>query len=99
MERAGKPYYEYRDTAMSRLASFRPEWIKELCEVTDDDPANPEIQWNNGHFLHQFTYFIGDVNFYYYEGREKRVACMGTGDTMYITPFIPHSFATHRGRA
>src|SRR3989344_5513150 len=24
------PYYEYRDTAMSRTAPFKPEWIKEL---------------------------------------------------------------------
>ena len=26
MTRAGKPYYEYRDTAMSSVAPFRPEW-------------------------------------------------------------------------
>ena len=65
MERAGKPYYEYRDTAMSSVAPFRPEWIMELCYVNDNDAENPIIQWNNGHFLHQFTYFIGEVNFYY----------------------------------
>ena len=27
------PYYEYRDSAMSRLGPFRPEWIKELRVV------------------------------------------------------------------
>ena len=32
MERAGKPYYEYRDTAMSKIAPFRPEWISELIK-------------------------------------------------------------------
>ena len=28
MSRGGKPYYEYRDTVMSQVAPFRPEWIK-----------------------------------------------------------------------
>ncbi len=95
MERGGKPYYEYRDTAMSRAGFFRPEWIKELCVVEDNDPENNAVQWNNGHFLHQFTYFIGPVNFYYRgnDGR-KKVAVMETGDSMYITPFVPHSFTT-----
>ena len=65
MHRAGKPYYEYRDTAMSKVAPFRPEWIMELCSVNDNDPENSKVlQWNNGHFMHQFTYFIGNVNFY-----------------------------------
>jgi len=83
MERAGKPYYEYRDTAMSTVAPFRPEWIMELCYVDNNDPSNPEAQWNNGHFMHQFTYFIGEVNFYYRTlNGEKKVAVMNTGDSM-----------------
>ena len=95
MNRAGKPYYEYRDTAMSSVAPFRPEWIMELCVVDDNDPNNKSVQWNNGHFMHQFTYFIGHVNFYYKNSNgEKQVALMNTGDSMYITPFTPHSFAT-----
>jgi mannose-6-phosphate isomerase-like protein (cupin superfamily) len=95
MKRAGRAYYEYRDTAMSKTAPFRPEWIMELCSVDDDDPKNKLIQWNNGHFLHQFTYFIGEVNFYYIDSDGgKKVALMNTGDSMYITPFVPHSFAS-----
>jgi len=95
MERAGYSYYEYRDTAMSKIAPFRPEWIMELCFVDDDDPKNKLVQWNNGHFLHQFTYFIGEVNFYYIDlDGEKKVAVMNTGDSMYITPFVPHSFTS-----
>ena len=95
MERAGHPYYEYRDTAMSKTAPFRPEWIMELCSVDDNDPTNKLVQWNNGHFLHQFTYFIGEVNFYYIDSDgEKKVAVMNTGDSMYITPFVPHSFTS-----
>ena len=98
MERAGYPYYEYRDTAMSKIAPFRPEWITELCFVDDDDPKNKSVQWNNGHFLHQFTYFIGEVNFYYIDSDgEKKVAVMNTGDSMYITPFVPHSFTSRNG--
>ncbi len=97
MSRAGNDYYEYRDTAMSSLAQFRPEWIKELCVVDDNDPDNEAVQWNNGHFLHQFTYFVGPVNFYY-RGADgaKQVAVMETGDSMYISPFVPHSFASRR---
>ncbi len=91
MERAGKPYYEYRDTAMSQIAPFRPEWIVELCRVDNNDSNNSNIQWNNGHFMHQFTYFIGEVNFYFMDTNgEKNVAVMNTGDSMYITPFVPH---------
>lgn len=98
MERAGKPYYEYRDTAMSKTAPFRPEWILELCKVKDNDPNNPEVQWNNGHFMHQFTYFIGRVNFYFKgDDGKKHVAAMNTGDSMYITPFTPHTFTTREG--
>ncbi len=97
MERAGKPYYEYRDTVMSTVAPFRPEWILELCEINDNDPNNPDAQWNNGHFMHQFTYFIGEVNFYYRDSLgEKKVAVMNTGDSMYITPFTPHTFTTRK---
>ena len=95
MYRAGEPYYEYRDTAMSKVAPFRPEWILELCYVNNNDPENNSIQWNNGHFMHQFTYFIGDVNFYYRDKHgKKQTAVMKTGDSMYITPFVPHTFAT-----
>ena len=98
MNRAGKPYYEYRDTAMSSVAPFRPEWIMELCVVNDNDPNNKSVQWNNGHFMHQFTYFIGEVNFYYMSPTgEKKVALMNTGDSVYITPFVPHTFATRKG--
>jgi len=98
MNRAGKPYYEYRDTAMSSVGPFRPEWIEELCIVEDNDPNNPDVQWNNGHFMHQFTYFIGNVNFYYIgQDGEKKIAIMNTGDSNYITPFTPHSFATRKG--
>ena len=98
MNRAGKPYYEYRDTAMSTTAPLRPEWILELCYVDDNDPSNSAVQWNNGHFMHQFTYFIGEVNFYYRsQNGEKKVAVMNTGDSMYITPFTPHTFTTRKG--
>ena len=98
MERAGKPYYEYRDTVMSTVAPFRPEWISELCHVDDNEPTNSNVQWNNGHFMHQFTYFIGQVNFYYRDSEgNKKVAVMNTGDSMYITPFTPHTFTTRKG--
>lgn len=95
-QRGGADYYEYRDTAMSKVSPFRPEWILELRDVDDDAPDSPLVQWNNGHFMHQFTMFVGAVNFYYLEGTERRVMKAETGDSMYITPFVPHTFATRR---
>ena len=89
------PYYEYRDTAMSRLAPFKPEWIKELRYVDDADPNNPNVVFNKGHLMHQITFFIGAVNFYWEIDGEKFCAEMNTGDSCFITPFIPHSFTGH----
>lgn len=86
------PYYEYRDTAMSRLAPFKPEWIRELRVVQDANPLNPDVAYNNGHFMHQLTFFIGPVNFYWEVNGQKNCVEMNTGDSNYITPFWPHSF-------
>jgi len=88
------PYYEYRDTAMSRLAPFRPEWIRELRVVDDTNPHNPDVAYNKGHFLHQTTFFIGSVNFYWEVNGKRHCAELETGDSNYITPFWPHSFAS-----
>jgi transcriptional regulator with XRE-family HTH domain len=88
------PYYEYRDTACSRNGPFRPEWIKQLRVVGDDDPENPDVAYNHGHALHQMTFFIGPVNFYWEVAGTRHACRMQTGDSNYITPFWPHSFAT-----
>jgi len=93
----GRPteYYEYRDTAMSKLSLFKPEWISVLREVEDSNPNNPDVIMNNGHFMHQVTLFIGPVNFYYEDESGTRYCCeMNTGDSNYITPFVKHSFAS-----
>ena len=88
------PYYEYKDTAMSRLSHFKPEWIKELRLVDDSNPDNPDVIYNNGHFMHQMTFFIGPVNFYYEVDGKKHCTEMNTGDSNYITPFFKHSFTS-----
>lgn len=88
------PYYEYRDTAMSNGSRFRPEWIEQLRVVSDNDPNNPDVQYNNGHLMHQVTFFIGPVNFYYEIDGKKYCQQMKTGDSNYITPFVKHSFAS-----
>ena len=92
ISRGGADYYEYRDTAMSRLAAFRPEWIRMLVPVADADPANPAVQWNNGHFLYQFTYFVGEVNYYYEWQGQRHCIPTGTGDSVCGLPYAPHSF-------
>ena len=97
--REGKkiPYYDYADTAMSKTSSFRPEWIKERYVHDGINPNLPDWAFNNGHFEHQVTYFIGSVNFHWKDKNGKQyVKQMQTGDTNYITPFVPHSFTTRR---
>ena len=88
------PYYEYRDTAMSRLAPFKPEWIRELRVVHDSDPDNADVVFNRGHLLHQTTFFIGPVNFYWEIAGRRYCREMNTGDSNYIIPLVPHSFAS-----
>ena len=99
MQRKNKPYYKYKDTVMSKISPFRPEWIEELVIVNDNNPENLNVVFNNGHFLHQFTYFIGPVNFYYIdENGKKKLEEMNTGDSMYISPYTPHSFTTRKNK-
>lgn len=97
LARSGVDYYEYRDTAMARAASYRPEWIKMLQAVEDNDPLNPRVQWNRGHLLYQFTYFVGPVNYYYSWGDERHCVPMETGDSVWGLPFAPHSFTARSG--
>ena len=92
------PYYDYRDTAMSRLALFKPEWISQLRFVNNDDPNNPDMVLNKGHNMHQYGLFVGPVNFYYEDlNGVSHCTEMNTGDSNYITPFIKHSF-TNRSK-
>lgn len=88
------PYYEYRDTAMSRSSPFRPEWITPMIAVNNCLPDNPEVVYNKGHLLHQTTFFIGKVNFYWEIDEKKYSQEMNTGDSNIITPFYPHSFTS-----
>ena len=88
------PYYEYRDTAISRLNGLRPEWIRPLRFTQNVSPINRDVAMNNGHLLHQLTFFAGDINFYFEEDGEISSSEMKWGDSNYIPPFIPHSFTT-----
>jgi len=88
------PYYEYRDAAMSSVGPYRPEWIKELRTVASDDPLDPDVAYNSGHLMHQCTFFVGPVNFYWKKDGQAYMEKMETGDSNYITPFVPHSFAS-----
>jgi hypothetical protein len=89
-----QPYYEYRDTAMSRSGPFKPEWIKALRIVEDAAGDNPDVAYNNGHLLHQVTFFVGAVNFYWRSDGAQHCVEFNTGDSNFITPFTPHSFAS-----
>ena len=88
------PYYEYRDAAMSSVGPYRPEWIKELRTVASDNPLDLDVAYNSGHLMHQCTFFVGPVNFYWKKDGQAYMEKMETGDSNYITPFVPHSFAS-----
>jgi methylphosphonate synthase len=90
------PYFEYRDTAMSRTGPYKPEYVRPLRHVDDADPSNPVLAYNKGHLLHQLTFYVGAVNVYWEQGGQRHCRQMRTGDSSYMTPFVPHSFA-HRG--
>ena len=70
-----------------------PEWIKQLQVVNDNSTKNKNLKWNKGHLLHQFTYFNGEVNFYL-KLVIKKVSIMNTGDSMFISPYVPHTFTS-----
>ena len=90
--RSGVEYFNYRDSAMSSVSPIRPELVEMLVIVDDNDPHNKSVKWNSGHFFYQITYFVGDVNFYYEEGGEKKCLEMSTGDSSFLGRYIPHSF-------
>ena len=73
---------------------FYPEWISQIRFVNDSDPYNPDVVYNNGHFLHQINLFVGPVNFYYEINGKKFCKKMNTGDSSYISPYVKHSFTT-----
>ena len=33
--------------------------------MSDNDPYNPDVAYNNGHLMHQMTTFVGPVKFYW----------------------------------
>lgn len=94
LSRGGAPYYEYRDVAMNPLSPIRPEWIRMLAETGALDPHDPALRWNEGHALHQLTYFRGPVDFYVEAGGRRLGYAMEEGDSAFIPSFLPHTFAT-----
>lgn len=95
-DRRGRPlaYYEYRDTAFSAVSPFRPEWIKQLSVVDDTNPDDPGVVFNRGHLLHQYTVYLGPVNYYWEVDGERFGTEMRTGDSTYGTPWWPHTFTS-----
>ena len=86
-------YYDYWDSAMSRVGmQLKPEKIRPLVTVKDTDPDNPEAVYNKGHFQHQTTFYIGEINYYYRDSAGSHMIEMNTGDSSYHTPYVPHTF-------
>ena len=79
---------------MQKNIPIYPEWIRPLVVVNNNDPKNRLVCYNKGHILHQFTFFIGEVNFYWKDSLGFQCKQMNTGDSNYIPPFVPHSFTS-----
>ena len=79
---------------MSKSSPIYPEWIKPLVVVSNNKAKNKLVCYNKGHILHQFTFFIGKVNFYWKDDQGYHCKEMNTGDSNYIPPFISHSFTS-----
>lgn len=95
------PYYAYRDTAMSAESPIRPEWILPLVVepenlTSDSNHYAQHVALNNGHLLHQVTYYLGPVNAHWMERGHLKTRQMNSGDCSYFGPFVPHAF-TARG--
>jgi methylphosphonate synthase len=99
IERGGRPYYEYRDTAMARVSPIRPEWIRMLVQTRDCNPHGKDLSWNRGHALHQLTFFLGDVDFYYERGGRRVGDRMRRGDSALIPSWVAHTFTAVEGGA
>lgn len=95
--RDGLDYYEYRDTAMSRISPIRPEWIRMLARTAACDAGDPGLRWNKGHALHQLTLFLGEVDFYYETDGQRVGRTLRTGDSAFIPSWVPHTFASREG--
>lgn len=96
LKRGGRLYYRYRDTAIHRGAPFRPERI-EIVQVAAPTVADhSDVEWNSGHLMSQFTYFVGDVDYHYRTAGGPEVIACRTGDSVWGAPYVPHSF-TKRG--
>lgn len=87
-------YYEYRDTALSRLSPFRPEWIRPLRFAGEARPDDANVAFNKGHLLHQYTLYVGAINFYHEIDGRRYARELDTGDSSYNTPWWPHTFTT-----
>ena len=90
-------FYEYFDCAMDKFSPFKPELIKMLRNVDNNNPYNEDVAYNKGHLETQFTFYIGEVNFYYDINGLKYCQETNTGDSNIIIPYIPHTF-TNRNK-
>lgn len=93
IQRKDIDYYEYRDTATTSISPIRPEWIRMLVDEPTCNPESSGLSWNHGHALHQLTYFLGSVNFYWELGGQRFGQQMTAGDVAYIPSWVPHTFA------
>ena len=47
-----------------------------------------------GHLLHQLTYFVGEVNFYYIDKNKKKNCCNEYRRQHVYSTYVPHTFAS-----
>jgi uncharacterized RmlC-like cupin family protein/DNA-binding XRE family transcriptional regulator len=92
-ERDGMDYYTYHCLVRSRTV---PSMVPLVVDVLVDDPDKARL--NGGHSGHEFLYVLeGELDVKWGEPGDIRTAVLRTGTSLYIQPYVPHSFTAKKG--
>lgn len=91
--RDGMDYYTYHCLVRSRTV---PSMVPLVVDVLVDDPDKARL--NGGHAGHEFLYVLeGEIDIKWGEPGDIRTAVLQTGTSLYIQPYVSHSFTAKQG--
>jgi transcriptional regulator with XRE-family HTH domain len=91
--RDGMDYYTYHCLVRSRTV---PSMVPLVVDVLVDDPDKARL--NGGHAGHEFLYVLdGELDIKWGEPGDIRTAVLRTGASLYIKPYVSHSFTASKG--
>jgi (S)-2-hydroxypropylphosphonic acid epoxidase len=91
--REGVDYYVYRCLTRTRTV---PSLVPLVVDVLVDDPE--QAKSNHGHTGHEFIYVLeGEIHLKWGPLGRQREAVLETGASLYLQPYVPHSFTAAKG--